>query len=164
MGATPPDIDKAITADTSPNQLQMSIECGLEIRPTLWDSAADLGKVELLHLDQERGYQFNDIISLRATEGGHLGTVKWYYEAVKWCYEKPFPWHPKVVSAAIKAGHADIAEWVMDHGGMGDELTCQAAAWEGHLGLLQRAKAEGCPWDEEACSAVAWRGHLAVLQ
>lgn len=142
LGATAPQADKGeISADTSRNQLRVSIECGLETCPTLWDSAAGLGKLQLLYIAVERDCKFNTDVSWRAAGGGHL-------EVIKWCYDGDFRWHPELFSAAATGGYTDIMEWVLDDGGMFDEDTCRAAAKAGRLNALQwLLYSHQCPLD-----------------
>lgn len=75
-----PTVTKALTTDSSVSQLLYSFECGLGRSAAMCDTAARLGRLDLLQIARARGCPFGLRTSANAAEEGHLELLKFYEE------------------------------------------------------------------------------------
>lgn len=96
---------KALATDSSVSQLLYSFECGLGRSAAVCDTAARLGRLDLLQIARARGCPFGLRTSANAAEAGHLTILK--YLRRNGC-----PWNWTTYQAASRGGHRDILEWM----------------------------------------------------
>lgn len=100
-----PTVTKALTTYSTVSQLLFSFECGLGPSAALCDTAARLGRLDLLQIARARGCPFGLKTSANAAEAGHITILK--YLRRNGC-----PWNWTTYQAAARGGHRNILEWM----------------------------------------------------
>lgn len=104
-GRRRPAVTKALTTHSTGPQLLYSFECGLGRSAAVCDTAARLGRLDLLQIARARGCPFGLKTSANAAEEGHLAILK--YLRRHGC-----PWNWTTYQAAARGGHRNILEWM----------------------------------------------------
>ena len=184
-----PKTTRAITAETSPSQLQWSFDGGLgkysRIRQHLAEHIAEhCGGVDVLRCAYLNGCPIPEKACFKAAARGKLEMVQWALgggcgwrevlcraaaaggslRILMWAHANGCPWDETTCSEAASSGNLDILRWARVNNCPWDEETCSKAAGGGHLGILQWARDRGCRWDETTCSEAASSGYLDILR
>jgi hypothetical protein len=131
-----------------------------------WDAnacaeAAKGGHLDLLQWLRRNGCPWNTLAYGWAMVKSHAHIVEWFDDNERLVKIDDL-WEP-----AIRQGHIEIVDWLLEHGHPWPRGSCCFAAQSGRLDLLQRARPEGVsqhqPWG--CCSrAAAKGGHIHVLE
>ncbi len=98
-----------------------------------------------------------DHLCLEIGRGGHLEVLKWAEQIQRINQETG--------SAAARAGHFEMVQYLVDKGVPLTTEGCYFAAQNGHLHILKWVVGKGCPWDKKKCACAAMEnGHLEVVK
>lgn len=100
-----PTVTRALTPYSTVSQLLYSFECGLGQSSAACDTAASLGRLDLMQIARARGCPFGLKTSANAAGKGHLKILK--YLRGNGC-----PWNWTTYQAAARGGHRNILEWM----------------------------------------------------
>lgn len=159
MGGGPPArYHGQITADSTPAQLQESLEFGLPLdKVELSAAMARHGHLELLQLAKERGCAWGALTCAAAAAAGQL-------ELLQWCKYHGCPWDDRTLTEAARSGHVEVLEWARMFGCEVSMGAPAAAAGTGNLDLLKYLIEDGFPCGSWACGAAAGAGHVEILE
>jgi hypothetical protein len=101
---------------------------------SLFNRAAEDGKVEILIWGEESGYDLKHLLDENA-----------------------------MAKAALN-GHIEVVKYMRQLDVSWNTVTCRNAALNGHLELLKWVRANHCPWNSWTCACAARNGHLELLK
>ncbi|CBJ32178.1 conserved unknown protein [Ectocarpus siliculosus] len=179
-----PAVTRAATNGTSVSQLSFSFHCGLRRTKGICETAAKLGRLDLLQCAVLNGCPIGKMVCAEAALRGHLGIIWWartygsewdestcsaaasgrHLKILQYCREHGCPWDAGTTASAARCGSLGVLKWARENGCEWDEDTSTSAAFGGHLDILMWCREQGCGWSEATTAVAASRGHWGVLQ
>jgi hypothetical protein len=150
--------------------------------------AAAHGNTNMLKHLRSSGFPWECRTASYAAMGGHVDTLRWIHQngglnaytlhelasnaamsghidVLAYIKENDLPWGYMVCAEAIRGGHFECLEYVVNNGAVFDLYhTARAAALAGRLDILKWLRTHNCTWDNSTCIAAAANGDNDMLE
>ena len=184
-------VREALLLGESIETLQKMINGGSEAPSDLFDLAAEMGRLDVIQLAREPGFEAlkpDGFTFATAASKGHLHIIVWLFEqgymwdddtlthaavygqlkVVEYALNNGCPRSPnhptRPFAAAARAGDIKILEMLQKAKFPWDASACAFAAKGGHQPALEWLRSQGCPWDSSTIKYATRNGHLELLK
>lgn len=155
-----PKITRAITAETSMQQLFLSFELGLPKTKNICTNCAISGYLTCLQFCRELGCPWDSETCAMASSEGHL-------ELLKWARTNGCEWRSDTCHMVASEGHLEVLKWARKNDCPWTSYTLELAAYNEKIEFLEWATNNGLGWSDMTVRytaewAAMW-GHFEVI-
>ena len=124
------------------NKMKSMSEKNLLIYLKLCYASAWNGKLSMLKLLREKGYEWDSDVCYRAVKNGHL-------KYLKWAHENGCEWNATVCAATATYNNIEILKWLRKNGCPWDHTLCSECVYFNNIEMLEWMINNGFEWDDE---------------